>query len=73
MTTTPTRPDLSTVKARQQKTWASGDYSVVASRIVLTSEHLADAADLRAGWDVLDVACGSGNTSLAAARSPTPA
>lgn len=71
MTTTPTRPDLSTVKARQQKTWASGDYSVVASRIVLTSEHLADAADLRAGWDVLDVACGSGNTALAAARSGT--
>jgi ubiquinone/menaquinone biosynthesis C-methylase UbiE len=71
MTTTPTRPDLSTVKARQQKTWSSGDYSVVASRIVLTSERLADNAHLRAGWDVLDVACGSGNTSLAAARSGT--
>jgi ubiquinone/menaquinone biosynthesis C-methylase UbiE len=71
MTTTPTRADLSTVKARQQKTWSSGDYSVVASRIVLTSERLADNAGLRAGWNVLDVACGSGNTSLAAARSGT--
>jgi SAM-dependent methyltransferase len=66
MTTT---SDLSTVKARQQRTWASGDFAVVASRIVLVSEQLADSADLRAGWDVLDVACGNGNATLAAARS----
>ena len=57
------------IKARQQKTWASGDFSVVAARIVLVSEQLADAADLRAGWQVLDVACGNGNATLAAARS----
>jgi ubiquinone/menaquinone biosynthesis C-methylase UbiE len=73
MTAAPTRADLSTVKARQQKTWASGDFAVVASRIVLVSELLADAADLRAGWDVLDVACGNGNATLAAARSGTRA
>ena len=69
MTSAPTTPYLSTVKARQQKTWASGDYAVVASRIVLVSEQLADSADLRAGWRVLDVASGNGNTTLAAARS----
>ncbi|HEY0869140.1 MAG TPA: class I SAM-dependent methyltransferase [Acidothermaceae bacterium] len=61
--------DLALVKARQQKTWASGDFSVVASRIVLVSELLAESADLRAGWQVLDVACGNGNATLAAARS----
>ena len=61
------------IKARQQKTWASGDYAVIASRIVLASELLADAADLRAGWEVLDVACGNGNATLAAARSGTHA
>ena len=65
------RPDLSVVKARQQKAWASGDFAVVASRIVLASELLADVADLRAGWRVLDVACGSGNAALAAARFGT--
>ncbi len=69
MSTAPAPADLSTVKARQQKTWASGDFAVVASRIVLVSELLADAADLRAGWHVLDVACGNGNATLAAARS----
>jgi ubiquinone/menaquinone biosynthesis C-methylase UbiE len=69
-TTTPsTQPELSLVKARQQQTWASGDFSVIASRIVLQSELLAEAADLHAGWRVLDVACGNGNATLAAARS----
>lgn len=72
-TSTPTRPELSLVKARQQQTWASGDYTTVASRIVLVSELLADAADLHAGWRVLDVACGNGNATLAAARSGTTA
>jgi len=73
MTTATARADLSVIKARQQKTWASGDFAVVAARIVLASELLADAADLRAGWKVLDVACGNGNATLAAARSGTHA
>jgi len=71
MTTAPTRPDLSAIKARQQQTWSSGNFSVVASRIVLVSEQLADSADLRAGSRVIDVACGNGNAALAAARSGT--
>lgn len=71
MTALITTPDLSAVKARQQMTWASGNFSVVAARIVLASERLAEAADLRAGWQVLDVACGSGNASIAAARHGT--
>ena len=61
-------PDLGAIKARQQETWASGDYSAVAAMIPIISERLCDSADLRAGWRVLDVAGGSGNTALAAAR-----
>jgi SAM-dependent methyltransferase len=60
--------DLGAVKQRQQQTWASGDYSAIAARIVLVAEHLCDTADLRAGWHVLDVATGSGNAAIAAAR-----
>src|SRR3954470_19994603 len=71
--TTTNAPDLAAVKARQQQTWASGDFAVVASRIVLASELLADSANLRAGWRVLDVASGNGNATLAAARSGTSA
>jgi SAM-dependent methyltransferase len=61
-------PDLGAVKQRQQAAWASGDFAVVASRIVLVAEHLCDTADLHAGWRVLDVATGSGNAAIAAAR-----
>jgi ubiquinone/menaquinone biosynthesis C-methylase UbiE len=61
-------PDFAAVKSRQQQTWASGDFSVVASRIVFQAEHLCETADLQSGWRVLDVATGSGNAALAAAR-----
>jgi ubiquinone/menaquinone biosynthesis C-methylase UbiE len=67
-TTQTTRPDLAAVKARQQKMWASGDYAAVAARIVPMAEHLAEAVGLRPGDRVLDVATGSGNAALAAAR-----
>ena len=62
-------PDLTGVKHRQQAMWASGDFSVVAARIALISEQLADSADIRAGSRVLDVATGSGNAAIAAGRS----
>jgi SAM-dependent methyltransferase len=61
-------PDLTAVKQRQQLAWSSGDFAVVAARIVLVAEHLCDTADLHAGWHVLDVATGSGNAAIAAAR-----
>jgi SAM-dependent methyltransferase len=60
--------DLVTVKQRQQAAWASGDYAAVGARLLLTAELLCEAVDLRADERVLDVACGNGNASLAAAR-----
>ena len=63
-----TTPDLEAIKQRQQQAWASGDFAAVAARIVLVAEQLCDTADLHAGWRVLDVATGSGNAAIAAAR-----
>jgi SAM-dependent methyltransferase len=60
--------DFAAVKKQQQATWASGDFSVVAARIVYQAEQLCETADLQAGWRVLDVATGSGNAAIAAAR-----
>jgi SAM-dependent methyltransferase len=60
--------DIATIKQRQQATWASGDYATVGTRFPLTAELLCEAVDLRAGERVLDVACGSGNAAIAAAR-----
>jgi ubiquinone/menaquinone biosynthesis C-methylase UbiE len=61
-------PDLTQVKQRQQQMWASGDFHAVATRIQPVADMLCDAVDLQAGWRVLDVACGSGNAAIAAAR-----
>jgi SAM-dependent methyltransferase len=60
--------DIATIKQRQQAAWAAGDYAAVGARLLLTAELLCEAVDLRAGERVLDVACGSGNAALAAAR-----
>jgi ubiquinone/menaquinone biosynthesis C-methylase UbiE len=65
---TTTTIDFAAVKTRQQATWASGDYSRIATLIVPVAERLCDSADLVAGSSVLDVACGSGNATIAAAR-----
>jgi SAM-dependent methyltransferase len=61
-------PDFAAVKERQQAAWSSGDFHAVATRIALTADSLVDTADLQAGWRVLDVATGSGNAAIAAAR-----
>ena len=60
--------DLAAVKQRQQATWACGDYAVVGTTLQIVGETLAEAADVRGGERVLDVAAGNGNASLAAAR-----
>lgn len=69
--TTITSDQLSAIKQRQRATWASGDYAAVATLIVPVAERLVDFADIRAGEKVLDVATGSGNAALAAARLQT--
>jgi ubiquinone/menaquinone biosynthesis C-methylase UbiE len=63
-----TAPDFSAIKQRQQATWASGDFAVVGTTLQIVGETLAEAADIRAGERVLDVAAGNGNATLAAAR-----
>lgn len=60
--------DFSAVKRQQRAMWASGDYSVIGTTLLITSELLCEAAGVRAGERVLDVATGNGNTALAAAR-----
>jgi len=67
---TPTRSivDFEAIKTRQQAMWASGDFAVIGTTLQIAGESLCEAVDLTAGSQVLDVACGNGNASLAAAR-----
>jgi len=61
-------PDLAAIKRRQQATWASGDYHMIGTQILLASEQLIESLDVHSTDRVLDVATGSGNAALAAAR-----
>ena len=60
--------ELDAIKERQRAAWASGDYGLIGTRLQIVGESLCETADLRAGWSVLDVAAGNGNSALAAAR-----
>lgn len=66
--TRPAAPDYAAIKQRQQATWASGDFAVIGTTLQIVGETLGEAADVRAGERVLDVAAGNGNATLAAAR-----
>lgn len=61
-------PDFVAATAAQQRTWSDGDFSMVASMITGVAENLADALAILPDERVLDVACGSGNGAIAAAR-----
>jgi SAM-dependent methyltransferase len=61
-------PDLAAVKQAQQKVWSEGDYGIVAHLLQLVAEELVEVVDVMPGERVLDVACGTGNVAVAAAR-----
>ncbi len=60
--------NFATVKSRQHAAWSSGNYAAVGNTVQIVGETLCEAVDLHAGERVLDVAAGSGNATLAAAR-----
>lgn len=61
-------PDLAAIKKRQQATWASGDYHMIGTQIAIVAELMIEAVDVHSTERVLDVATGSGNAAIAAAR-----
>lgn len=60
--------DLQAVRDVQQRTWAEGDFAMVAGIVMMVAEELVEALDIVPDERVLDVACGSGNGAIAAAR-----
>ena len=68
MTTATLTPDYAAIKKRQQAVWSAGDYALIGTTLQIVGEQLCEAIDLRAGEQVLDVAAGNGNATLAAAH-----
>jgi SAM-dependent methyltransferase len=48
--------------------WGTGDYKAVADRIASAGETVVEHAQIEPGMDVLDVACGTGNATVPAAK-----
>ena len=48
--------------------WGSGNYAAVAEKIAAVGEHVVEATGVEPGMEVLDVACGTGNATIPAAR-----
>ena len=68
MTTTTTDADRA-LKSKHRTMWALGDYSAVADEVVHgLGPVLVDASGVRTGDQVLDVAAGTGNAAIPAAR-----
>jgi ubiquinone/menaquinone biosynthesis C-methylase UbiE len=66
--TVTTQDPCAQMTQRARAMWALGDFARAAAEQVLVGELLCRAIDIHPGQRVLDVAAGSGNAALAAAR-----
>jgi len=64
-----TYADIDQVKERMRATWTAGDFGQVAVYAVRAAEEFVARLPIRPGAQVLDVACGTGNLALPAARA----
>ena len=60
--------DLDALKTRLRATWIAGDFHQIATSYADGAQEFVAGLDLRPGMSVLDVACGTGNLALPAAR-----
>lgn len=63
-----THPDIPALTEAAKALWSSGDFNKIARQTMMIAEDLCRAADPRPGERLLDIACGSGNVALIAAR-----
>ena len=62
-------PEMESLKTRLKGMWMAGDFGQVAKVIETNAEEFIARLALKPGTRVLDVACGSGNLSIPAARA----
>jgi SAM-dependent methyltransferase len=62
-------PDLAKLKSGMKATWMSGDFGQIAAFTATEAANFIERIEIKAGNKVLDVACGTGNTAIPAARA----
>ena len=61
--------EMESLKTKLKAMWMSGDFGQIAKQLETSAEEFINRLGLKPGERVLDVACGSGNTAIPAARA----
>jgi len=61
--------DVDAFKSHQREMWSAGEYDLIAQRIASAGEVVVQAAQIEPGMTVLDVATGTGNAAIPAAKA----
>jgi SAM-dependent methyltransferase len=69
MVDTAMSPDMDTIKAKMRSTWIAGDFGEIAKIIEKGGEEFVQRLGVKQGERVLDVACGTGNLAIPAAKA----
>ena len=69
MQSTQMSPEMETLKSKLRATWIAGDFGEIAKSIEKGAEEFVQRLDLQPGMKVLDVATGTGNLAIPAAKT----
>jgi ubiquinone/menaquinone biosynthesis C-methylase UbiE len=61
-------PDFAKLKSGMKATWMAGDFGQIANYAAKASEDFVARTEIKPGARILDVACGTGNSAIPAAR-----
>src|SRR5215203_2319555 len=62
-------PEMEALKTKLKATWMAGDFARIAESFSNGAAEFVERLNLKPGMTVLDVACGTGNQSIPAARA----
>lgn len=62
-------PEMEALKSKLRATWIAGDFGEIAKSIAKGGADFVTRLELKPGMKVLDVACGTGNLAIPAARA----
>src|ERR1700733_13279878 len=65
----PVSPDFAQMKSNMKASWMAGDFGRIANYSARASEDFVARTEIKPGSRVLDVACGTGNSAIPAARA----
>ena len=69
MQSTQLTPEMETLKGKLRGMWIAGDFGEIAKSIEKGAEDFVGRLDLKPGMKILDVACGTGNLAIPAAKA----